>query len=134
MKELAVLLRALQLYAHNCHNLVSGPTFFQDHEFLGEIYSSAEGDYDSVIERMLGKKMDLDLVRVQVEAAVKLKGLPLTSAQEMFMTIAQLSDAIKQQINVVISEPISEGMKQLVGEIYNQLEIKDYKLGQRLRM
>ena len=45
--NLLTILRFLQFYTHNAHNLLRGPTFFQDHEFLGELYPAYEVDYDA---------------------------------------------------------------------------------------
>ena len=54
MKDLVILLRAMQIYGHNTHNLVGRTPFFSDHEFFGSVYSELEGDYDSVVERSIG--------------------------------------------------------------------------------
>lgn len=34
MKELLVLLRAMQMFAQNAHHLVKGSLFFQDHGYF----------------------------------------------------------------------------------------------------
>ena len=56
MYELLITLRAGQIIVHHAHNLAKGKTFFADHEFLSETYTSLENDYDSVIERIIGTK------------------------------------------------------------------------------
>jgi DNA-binding ferritin-like protein len=56
MKDLAVHLRAMQIYAHTAHNLCARVPFFQDHAFFADTYSALEDDYDSVIERIIGTK------------------------------------------------------------------------------
>jgi len=48
-----VLLRTLQLTAHNAHHLTQGPSALGDHELLSEIYSSAEEYYDSLVEHSI---------------------------------------------------------------------------------
>ena len=70
MKELAILLRCLQLFSHNAHNLVEKSLFFQDHAFLGELYSTYEDAYDGVIERIIGltDSNAINLVEVQIAA------------------------------------------------------------------
>ena len=69
MHNTAIILRALQLYAHNAHNLAKGKTFLQDHEYLGELYSAYEGEYDSLVERMIGIGEEPDLNEITKEAA-----------------------------------------------------------------
>jgi len=54
MIELAILFRALNLYAHFAHNMTKGLTFFQDHAFFGELYETADDFYDQLIERIIG--------------------------------------------------------------------------------
>ena len=76
MKDLAIHLRYLQLVAHNAHNEVAGPTFFANHEFLGELYPAYETAYDAVVERIIGLGKPVDLCQVQVDAAAKLPKMP----------------------------------------------------------
>ena len=54
MHTLASIYRAAQFYAHYAHNVIKGPTFFEDHEFLGELYGTYEKAYDTIIEREIG--------------------------------------------------------------------------------
>ena len=75
MKDLAILYRAAQLLAHEKHNLVAGRTFFEDHEFLGDLYGTYETAYDGIVERMigLGAMAGVDLCDVGVSAAQNAK-------------------------------------------------------------
>ena len=78
MKELAILLRMMQLYSHNAHNNAGGPTFFEDHKFLGKLYPQYEADYDSVVERIIGLYgvAALDLHKVQEQAILMQDTMP----------------------------------------------------------
>ena len=61
MKNLAIILRASQLYAHQAHNLATGCCFQQDHATFGEFYEAYETGYDSVVERIIGLTGDCDI-------------------------------------------------------------------------
>ena len=50
IQKTIVMLRTLQLTAHNAHHITKGPHGLQDHELLGEIYPSADTYYDSLVE------------------------------------------------------------------------------------
>ena len=70
MDTIATQLRALQFLSHRAHNMVKGPTFFEDHEFLGEIYPAYEAAFDSVIERIIGTgSATLSIVKINKAAA-----------------------------------------------------------------
>lgn len=68
MKTTAIILRAAQLTAHNAHNMARGATFFEDHEFFGELYPAYEAEYDAVVERMLGLEQEVDLIAINRQA------------------------------------------------------------------
>lgn len=128
--NLLVLLRYLQLYTHIAHNVLGGQTFFQDHEFLGELYKGYEDDYDSVVERMIGNDVDVDLVEVQKKAVKDLENPE--SYNECFETILKcevdLCDAIEK-----IAPKASQGTMQMLGNIADKSEMRQYKLKQRLK-
>ena len=136
MKEIAILLRTMQLFAHNAHNMSKGSLFLQDHDYLGELYPLYEADYDSVVERMIGLGQQLDLLEVQVMAVEQLKSLPSMSQEnkELFMLILDMEKSLCSLIEAMIQgiKP-SEGTKQLLGDICNNSEMRQYKLGQRVR-
>lgn len=132
MKELAVLLRTLQFYTHNLHNLVKGRSFFADHAFLGDIYRSAEKDYDSIIERMLGLDKSCNLVRIQAESVIRLKTLKHEFDDICFIDVLKLHQEICDWVNGCDKKQYSEGTIQLIGEIGNQCEMRIYKLKHRI--
>ena len=68
MHDLAVLYKLMNLYFHNAHNLISGPTFLEDHAFFGDLYSSADESYDAIVERIIGNDEELDLVSIAKES------------------------------------------------------------------
>jgi hypothetical protein len=73
MLKLAILFRAMQLFAHSAHNLCHGSTFHEDHAFFGDAYGKFEGYYDSIIERLIGfgYESHLDLSQIIKEVSSK---------------------------------------------------------------
>jgi len=136
MKNLLIFLRLKQLFAHNCHNFVSKETFFQDHEFFGDLYSQAEGWYDSLIERMIGLGLQVDPVDIQVIAVNLLRDLNYKTIENK--SCFQITLSIQQKIlneieNLCKSKGISQGTLQLLGGIADLEEINNYKIKQRLK-
>jgi len=139
MKELLILLRSLQLYAHSCHHLAARVVFTQDHEMLADIYNGAESDYDSVAERIVGTMGEEQLPSLgeQMKAVfAKVNTLPLVGVKEnsiMFETILQLEKEICACVASTVASGVSEGTKQLIGDICNRLEVEQYKISRRLK-
>lgn len=136
LKTLAVYLRFKQLFAHNCHNLASKPTFFSDHEFFGSIYSQAEGWYDGCIERMIGLGETPDLVAIQVEAADYLKEAKYNQEdnQACFQILLNMTKEILAEIEKLAkSGKLSQGTLQMVGTIADLEEVNVYKIKRRLK-
>jgi DNA-binding ferritin-like protein len=130
MEETAKILRFMQFYAHEAHNLCSGDTFFSDHDFFGGLYPTYESDYDSVVERMIGLDMKVDINTLNMGAAELLKSAKFKNAKQSFQTLLKTEKLLCKTIEEYL-EKYSEGTKQLLGEICNQSEIRQYKLKQR---
>lgn len=136
LKDLAIYLRFKQLFAHNCHNLVSKPTFFSDHEFLGGLYSQAEGWYDGTIERMIGLGQEVDLTSIQAEAVDYLKEAKYNQEdnQACFQILLSITKEILAEIEKLAkSGKLSQGTLQFVGTIADLEESNIYKLKRRLK-
>lgn len=131
MKDLAILLRCMQLYTHNAHNIVKGTTFFQDHNFLGELYPLYEESYDSIIERMIGLNQlnEKDIISVQVEAVNYLKNIKLDS-KDIFQTIVICEKELQELCSKIKG---SLGTLNLVAQISDDSESRVYKIQQRLK-
>lgn len=129
--KLAKVFRAAQIVAHDAHNNVRGPSFFADHEFLGDVYSAYEDAYDSLIERYIGltgEAVDgISLTREALELA------PDSDVQGIWDTLQMFERTIcKVCYEFCGQQGVSEGTKQLVGELCNQAEMRGYKLKQRI--
>ena len=127
--NLATVLRAGQVYAHHAHNVCSGPQFFEDHEFFGEVYGKYEADYDSVIERHIGSTGDRpDTLKIAARALELVQDM----GDDFFQGIAVIDRSVCSVCQSICEEGrISEGTKQLIGEICNQAEMRKYKIVQR---
>jgi len=140
MEKIATYLRFLQLYAHICHNLVSGPTFFADHEFLGELYPAYEGEYDSVVERMIGLGMKPNLFAITKDAAAMLDRVGNKNINEAFKNLLKieklLCDVIEKEVTPSpMAHPhtnMKQGTIQMLGNIADASEVRQYKMNQRI--
>lgn len=139
MKELAILLRALQLYAHLAHNLSARSTFFSDHSFFAEIYEAADDNYDSVIERMIGLYGEAAIpdLQEQMNAMNALtQHLPQKGVKDnevFFQVILEKQKLVCGMIEKLCSSGLPQGTIQMLGDISNQSEGFQYKLKQRLK-
>jgi DNA-binding ferritin-like protein len=136
MQPIAAHLRCLQLFTHNAHNIVKGAVFFQDHEFLGETYPVYESDYDSVVERIIGlsdMKME-ELLQIQMMALQKLKTYSMNQPdnKSYLNIILQMEKELCSLITSMIADK-TEGTKQMLGDICDRSEVRQYKLRQRCR-
>ena len=131
MQALATTLRTLQLVAHNGHNQVTGPSFFSDHEFLGELYAAYEGEYDSVVERCIGEGEKIDLLTVQLDAATASKP-SASDPKKIFAKLLALEKGLCKEIAGEI-KGASEGTQNLLQGICDEAEVRQYQLGQRLK-
>lgn len=52
--KLAALYRAAHLFAQQCHWIVTGPTFAQDHAFFNDLYTAYAEAVDDLVEKAIG--------------------------------------------------------------------------------
>lgn len=128
--EIETLLRYLQFYSHISHNVLGGETFFQDHSFLGELYSTYEDEYDSVVERLIGLGKKVDFPKIHKDAVKDLSAPK--SYDECFKSILLSEEELCDSIEEYVKDA-SQGTIQLLGDIANRSEMRQYKLKQRLK-
>ena len=140
MKELLVLLRSMQLFAHAAHNLVNGPSFAPDHAFFGDAYTQHETDFDDLVERIIGKygEQHVQFAEITMQAAKALSSMDV-SAQVSNEEFLQQQLAHEQQMCSMIdslcaAKGVSEGTKQMLGNMADLSEVRQYKLKQRLSL
>lgn len=133
MDSIVAQLRALQFLAHRAHNVVKGPTFFEDHEFLGDLYPAYETAYDDLVERIIGTNAEsLSICKVNKAAAEMSSVSPTETKPDAFFRIilkgekdlcAMIEKSIKEQ---------TQGTQNLLAQIADDSEKRCYKLKQRL--
>ena len=138
MLQLAILFRSLQLISHHAHNLCYGPTFFEDHEFFGELYGKSEGYYDSIIERLigLGYENSLQLEQIIQGSLKMIESLPSDKMNTQIYLI-KCAKLIKEACDMIDefckSGKLTEGTKQLIGGMADELEVVSYKIQRRMK-
>lgn len=131
LKNLATVLRAAALYAHEAHHAISGDTFLEDHSFLGDTYAALTTAYDDVVERAIGVGEEFDLLSIQVDAADSLKNLSLKDATAIFKQILENEKTIQEEIEDAI-KGTTLGTNNLLSGIADTSEVRIYKIRQRL--
>lgn len=136
-KDLIVLLRTMYLFAHNAHHLVARDTFFSDHEFFGDTYGTLQDDYDGVVERTIGllgeKATGLDsLFSIITQEMTKTPSIEVVDNSDFFKYQLELEKRLCSMIKEIITTA-TPGTEQLIGEIANKSEIRQYKIQQRLK-
>lgn len=131
MKTVAIMLRALQLGAHNAHNLAKGPTFMQDHEHFAELYAAYEGEYDDVVERMIGLGVEIDLVAINKMAADLSAAMDNSSSDASFSVILAADKKLMATVEDE-ADSASLGSQDLLQKIADACERRQYKIQQRL--
>jgi DNA-binding ferritin-like protein len=135
MDTLATILRAAQLYAHAAHNGAKGPTFFADHEFLGELYPAYEAAYDKVIERSIGLGEPVDLAAIGRNAAIDAARYsdPMTfSTAQSLQVLMDYERKICAEVDRIFDET-STGTQNRIAQIADDSEDRQYQIGQRLK-
>jgi DNA-binding ferritin-like protein len=126
MKPIATLLRALQLYAHNAHNMASGCNFLQDHEFFGQLYPAYEAEYDSVVERMIGMDMELDLPALNCDACDIVSKAKTGDCCTNFKVLLATEKSLCAEIKKTVGS-CSTGTQNLLQGIADNSEMRQYK-------
>lgn len=134
LARIAALLRYLQLYSHGAHNVTTGRTFFEDHEFFGGLYPTYEGIYDGVIERIIGLGGKVDIGEVTNMAVTQFQSAwGAEDASAMLSTIQtgekKLRDLIEQAAK---AEGFSQGTINMLADMSDKSEMRSYQIGQRI--
>lgn len=138
LKEIAIKLRAMQLFYQTAHNLVKGTVFYQDHEALGEYYSQVSCDYDGIIERAITLEGDeAASLSMQIKEIYKIiKDIPCVGVKENkkhFQKAMELEKDLCSAIEAHIEAGCSAGTEQLIGDIANKSEIRQYLISRRIK-
>lgn len=132
MHKLAITLRTAQLVAHNAHNLVAGPSFFADHDFLGDLYAEYETDYDAIIERYVASGAgSSELQDITRQAGIGAGSYQVISNESAFRALCGLEGDIKLEVES-LNGNASLGTQNLLQGIADKSEVRTYKLCQRI--
>lgn len=135
MTVLASYLRSMQLYYHHVHHHLSGPSFFADHEHAADSYSAVEGQFDSVVERIIGTHGcdTLDLNEMLARVAKYLKGAPGVEASSIdFWRHALRMEESLQKMTEALCKSADEADKQLISTIGDVSKSRGYQLKRRI--
>lgn len=134
LAEVASAYRAAQFIAHNFHNLVKGPTFLEDHEFLGELYGQYEAAYDSCIERIIAFTGAADVTGITSKACAAAAQINPNgkSSAEMFAIILTLEKGFCSLIKTVVPD-CTDGTQNFLQGLADESEMRQYKISQKIR-
>lgn len=128
--------RVLQLYYHYCHNLVTGPTFTQDHELLGSFYGEAETAYDDLAEYLVAtlgnQAFDTKAVTQVLASKLAESQVESMSAEDMFSKGLELEEELQEALEA-LNAGGSIGLQNLIGDIAQKSDVRKYKVQQRLQ-
>lgn len=132
LKNLAIVLRAAQLYSHAAHNLISGESFFADHSFAGDVYGAMESAYDSVVERAIGTGEKLDLLAMNVSAAKLVADCKTGTVSDIFEQLLENESSLRREIESA-HDGASAGTINMLDQLSDDSEVRTYKIKQRLK-
>jgi len=136
--KVAALFRAGQFYAHHAHNNVKGILFHSDHEFFGELYPTYEAAYDGCVERYIGTcGKPVDSLRLAGDSLDLLTDLPIECGENnhaFYQGILHVERAICTYIESCgKAAGMTEGTRQMLGNLADESEVRQYKIKQRLK-
>lgn len=131
MEELATLLKHMNLFAHNSHNLSRGPLFLQDHAFLSDLYEAYDGHYDSVVERIIGLGQPCNLKQIAVLAASHLEEVGDNKAA--LSHLYKMENELCSHIEELAKSGVSQGTLNLLADLADKSEQRQYLLSRRIK-
>jgi DNA-binding ferritin-like protein len=132
MQDIATQFRAMQFIAHRAHNLASGPTFFEDHEYFGELYAAYEAAYDATIERIIGIGGTPDIGKITYDAVSLMVTEPAAMAVIEFGRILVMESELRIIIDAQ-NEGASLGVQNMLQQFADDSQARSYKIGQRIK-
>jgi DNA-binding ferritin-like protein len=134
MKNIAIALRKAQFLAHAGHNLISGPTFIQDHKFLGKLYPAYEESYDSIIERMIGLGESVDPLQLTEDAITSVNAKDVKQdPKSIYDGLLDIEREIQEEISDYLSDGVSHGTSNLLEGLADESEARIYIFRQSIK-
>ena len=133
LSKLITTFRQAYLLAHHAHHSASGPTFLQDHEFLGSLYSAYESAYDTLVERAIGLGSPVNEILVNKEAVAAYADCcrDCKTTDDFLKEIGDVEDTIRAEVTKCV-RTASDGTANLLQGLADDSEARTYKLAQRL--
>ncbi len=133
MHTLATQFLTAKLYAHRAHHLVSGPTFFADHEFLGDLYDAYDAAYDDLVEQMIGLGEKPDIIAITGSAYNAFAKAKLdTKPEQFFKTLLNMERQIQASIKRLVPGATDGTANLLQGLAQDSEKRANYKMQQRV--
>jgi len=138
MRDILVHLRTMQMFAQTAHHLVARGPFHSDHAFFGDAYEAAADAYDSVAERIIGLMGEeaLKPQTILLEVNEKLKMAPSTGVKEnklFYQFQLMMEQELCKKISMAIAAGVSPGTEQMLGDLCDKSEVRQYKIKQRIK-
>lgn len=135
MSSIATLLRALQFLAHRAHNVIKGPTFFEDHKFFGKLYPDYEAAYDDIIERIIGHGTEtISISKINKTAAEMSSVSPDETKADAFLRIILKGEKDLCALIEKAAPKATQGTQNLLQGICDNSEKRQYQIKQRLSL
>jgi DNA-binding ferritin-like protein len=137
--QIAIQLRAMQMFYHSAHHLSSRVAFFSDHEAFGAFYEACNLGFDNVMERMIGLHgpQSAALNPILQAVAQKCATLPSVEAKDdkqLFEAGLKLEQELCSMIDQVLkSGQCTEGTRQMLGDEANFSEGRQFKIKMRIK-
>lgn len=134
MKDLAIWFKFLNFYAHNAHFKCGRNSFFSDHSYLGDLYAEYEESYDSVIERMIGLKLNpnnFEIVAAASDLFQQFKQENVVKNSTYFVNIYGFEKKLCAIIDEV-NKTATLGSQNMIQGFADESESRQYKIGQRI--
>lgn len=130
--ELAACYRAAQLYAHTAHHLAKGPTFFEDHEFFGELYGTYETAFDGLSELALGLGKDYN--PAEIMRALTNKLLPTfrdTGTDKFLERLKKFEEEFRKEIKEMMAASQPDGVQDKLQALAGESLDRSYQMQRR---
>lgn len=140
LAKLATRLRAMELFYQAAHNLSKGVVFNQDHSTFASFYDACGAAYDAAIERAINKEghQAAHLPTQLKEIFQLLKDKPCCDVKEnkeFFSAGLEMEQSLCSLIEEICKNPeTSQGTLQLVGDMADKSEVRQYLISQRLNL
>jgi DNA-binding ferritin-like protein len=132
LPELAIALRASQLYAHQAHNLTTGCNFQQDHATFAAFYDGYEKAYDDVVERIIGLTGTCDITSITRSACDVVEKSKFRDAKTAYSVLLATEKSILTICDSA-NKKASLGTQNLIQQIADDAEKRMYIIQRRLK-